>query len=676
MTIQAEAADGTIHEFPDGTDDAVIDKAMKAYHTSFADKIANFNVFNVGGINKPASAPNTPAQESIIAALNNQNNRGQLYASEMMKGIPIGGNFVTQTPEMSEYEEQHPLASGALRFAGGAISTAPLSALGVGAGAGLGALGTAMGTTGALSAADTATREALDNGVENIDWGKVGLSGTIGAGAGVGGVIAGGLLGKGLGKLTDALYSRFSSQGPLSNFDRMAVQKAAQALRAAGLTDAQITGRAAELGPHGFLAEYAPEFTGQAGATAALPGPGAGVVRNAFGQRAAQTSDRIEQAMTDTMGGRLDLAAQSAAREAAQKAAAKPLYDAFRQTSIEPTDELRDLMPRLQAAGVVGSAARKMQVQGEPLFNYFFKRDPLTGQMTLDTESVPTAQLYDYLKRGLDDKVGTAYRAGEMDDARMLTGLKNELVDAVDKQTPIWKAARDSWAGPASIQTALETGQELFKRSTRVDEFAQDLKRIGAPEAEAMLQGARDSIAGMMDATSRGSTAARDLFRAQAPQQKLQMLLSKVYGPQEGARRTNDLVTNMEREYAFANSRSQTIYNSETARRLKVGATLEPPQEGFLDKLMHTYSPHVTPFNFLQLTGIPERARYGASNRYEAMRGELARILTAQGPLAQQYAQALRGYQPPSETVGPMTQRIIDYLMRSGAVTSTRPQQQ
>jgi hypothetical protein len=676
MTIEAQAADGSVHEFPDGTDPDVIDRAMKSYATSWGDKIANFNPFDAAGINKPASTPNTPEQDALVASLNNQNNRGQLYASEMMKGVPVGGNFVPQTPEMSQYEEEHPVASGALKLGGGALATAPLSALGVGAGAGLGALGSAALTTGGLSAADTATAEALNNGVGNIDWGKVGLSGAIGGGAGAGGVIAGGLLGKGLGKVADAIYSRFSQQGPLSDFDRLAVQKAAQALRASGMTDAQITQRAAELGPHGFLAEYAPEFTGQAGATAALPGPGAGIIRNAFGQRASETTPRIEQSMTDAMGPRVDLAEASAQREASQKAAAKPLYDAFRSTPIQPTDDLTDLMPRLQAAGVVGSAARKMQIQGNPLFNYFFKRDPFTNEMTLDTDSVPTAEMYDYLKRGLDDKIGTAYRGGQMDDGRMLTGLKNELVDAVDKQTSIWKAARDAWAGPASIQTALEAGQELFSRSTRVDEFAQDLRRTGQPEAEAMLQGARDSIAGMMDATARGGTAARDMFRAQAPQLKLQMLLSHIYGPNQGAARANNLISSMEREYDFANSRSTTIYNSETARRLKVGATLEPPKESVMEQFTHAYSPHVTPFHWLKLTGVPERAAIGASNRYEAMRGDLGRMLVSQGPQAQQYARALQGYHPPGETLGPAMQRYIDMLMRGGTATATRPQQQ
>ena len=34
MTIRAQSADGQIHEFPDGTDPAVVDRTMKSYAQS------------------------------------------------------------------------------------------------------------------------------------------------------------------------------------------------------------------------------------------------------------------------------------------------------------------------------------------------------------------------------------------------------------------------------------------------------------------------------------------------------------------------------------------------------------------------------------------------------------------------------------------------------------------
>ena len=43
MTIQAQSADGVIHEFPDGTDNAVIDKIMKDYATNQPQNKLNTN---------------------------------------------------------------------------------------------------------------------------------------------------------------------------------------------------------------------------------------------------------------------------------------------------------------------------------------------------------------------------------------------------------------------------------------------------------------------------------------------------------------------------------------------------------------------------------------------------------------------------------------------------------
>jgi hypothetical protein len=313
-------------------------------------------------------------------------------------------------------------------------------------------------------------------------------------------------------------------------------------------------------------------------------------------------------------------------------------------------------MPRVEAVpGLENSAASKMQQMGHPLFNYYFKRDPLTGQMNLDPDSVPTAELFDYFKRGLDDKIGGAYRSGAADDARIWTGIKNDLVDAVDKQTNTWKQARDTWGSFEGVNNAVEAGQALFSRGTRVDQFRADLQNMSKPELEAMLQGARDASAETMDSTYRGQTRSLDQFQAPANQQKLQMLLQKVYGTDQGNQRFNDLVTSVNRERDFANSRSTTIFNSETNRRQEYSKTLSPP-EGFIAKLVHAYSPEVQPGQLLKFTGIPQRAQAGAEARYEQMRGSLGDMLTQQGPQAADIASALLRYNPPSRTINPTIQ--------------------
>jgi hypothetical protein len=175
-----------------------------------------------------------------------------------------------------------------------------------------------------------------------------------------------------------------------------------------------------------------------------------------------------------------------------------------------------------------------------------------------------------------------------------------------------------------------------------------------------------------MDDTYRGGTATLNQFQAPADQQKLQMLLQRIYGPDQGNQRLNDLVTSVNRERDFANSRSTTIFNSETNRRQEYSKTLSPP-EGVISKLVHAYSPHVVPGQLLNFTGIPQRAQAGAEARYEQMRGSLGNMLTSQGPQAADIARALLSYNPPSNAVAPAMQRYIDALTLGGTPNALRP---
>lgn len=46
----------------------------------------------------------------------------------LVKGVPIAGRFVPQTPELSEFEKEHPYVSKGLNIAGGTAATLPLAA--------------------------------------------------------------------------------------------------------------------------------------------------------------------------------------------------------------------------------------------------------------------------------------------------------------------------------------------------------------------------------------------------------------------------------------------------------------------------------------------------------------------------------------------------------------------
>lgn len=393
----------------------------------------------------------------------------------------------------------------------------------------------------------------------------------------------------------------------------------------------------ARLGPNGFLGELSPGLMDTMGGVADTPGAGKAVVRGAYAARNAEAMTRANDLLDQHFGPRIDMAALTKNDIAARSAAADPLYTAWTNTPIPPTPELQALTSRLDAAGVSSSAANKMAIQGVPGFNQWFVRDPLTGAVTLNTAASPTAQTFDYMKQGLDDKIGAALRTGENGQARLYQGLKSDLVNALDNHPDpnvagVWKQARQAWSDPTSIMNAREAGQITFSKAQRPDELVQTVQNMSQPERIAFMQGARDSIGQVMDASTRGDTTARNILLAPASQAKLRVLLGK-----SGA---EDLTTQLQAEAEFKNNTQNIAGGSQTAPKAqRVGLVTPDPGSGalnwwnqlYLDK-PSTYIPGLSP------AALAERFRGGA---YDKARAQIAPLLTSTGPQRDEIAQAL-----------------------------------
>jgi hypothetical protein len=598
---------------------------------------------------------------------------------EARKGVPFLGAVYPTTPEMAAYEKEHPIGSQAVQFAGGAAAMAPLG--GVGAGVGLKPLAKSAALTGGITGGDVAAREYADTG--KVDPASVAIA--TGLGGAIGGGVSQGLGywgGKAASAIADAggwagntlrLLAGGAPTAPvLSGRDPMAVNRLARAAQASRLTPQMIDQRLAELGPEGTVADLAPEFGSLAGTTARMPGEGAGIIYDAYNIRADEARGRIENAVTQTMGPRRNLRADLDARNAARDAAADPLYKAFRDTPIEPSPAIDALMTRLKYTGAINDAGNKMGISGEPTVNNFFVTNPLTGEMELQPKAVFTPQFFDYMKRSLDDKIGAAYNAGTPGKARELLGLKRDMVNTIDKVSPVWAQAREAWGTPEGITNAVNEGQQLFTRGTRPDDFAEDIKELSGPEASAMLEGARDAAASTMDATYRGHFNEVNMFQAKANQDKLRTLMQRVYGPDEGSARTDALTRAVNAEKDFSEGRSKIIGGSDSARWLATAKTLETP-ESWLNQLGHEYLPHVTLDMPIKATGLGQRAQEGAEARGEQARAALAPMLMAKGADAGTIAKAALQHVPPGSYVGPSFQRYVDMLSRNIPPTMFRP---
>lgn len=74
-----------------------------------------------------------------------------------------------------------------------------------------------------------------------------------------------------------------------------------------------------------------------------------------------------------------------------------------------------------------------------------------------------TTERFDAGKRALDDMIQTARQGGRSNEARLLTQLKNELLDVIDAGNPAYKAARDVYSSRADLLESLDSGRAFMR---------------------------------------------------------------------------------------------------------------------------------------------------------------------------------------------------------------------
>ena len=188
-------------------------------------------------------------------------------------------------------------------------------------------------------------------------------------------------------------------------------------------------------------------------------------------------------------------------------------------------------------------------------------------------EAQPTAETWDYIKRGLDDQL-TPYRSGkkEWDEEgraiqRTLLELRGELVNL----NPVYGEALNAFSGPAAMKDALEDGRRAFlddgeTLARRFSDFTpgeQEMYRAGA------LQALRKTL-GTADVTHNAAQRAGLLKPAQLER-------FKELFPNETALRS--FIAKLDAEEAMFSTRSDLFRVSTTAKQL-ANAGEEAPNLG------------------------------------------------------------------------------------------------
>ena len=509
-------------------------------------------------------------------------------------GERFSKNVDNQLDAEKLYSEQHPVSSVVGNLLGGLAVTGPAAATRAG-GLLLGTVGPNLASklyTGAIGGAGIGAIDSLLRKESPVTGAEIG-----GAGGALGPILGTAARGT-IGKSLETLRPPQGALGTLPNRQRSQILSALE-----GETPASIVAARTRMGPAGFFGDLNHGTTDLVGGLADLPGPSKGLVREAYRIRNEGQRQRIDDAITASLGPRINLANVTRAAKDDRKTAADPLYEAWRNVQVTPTPQLKKLTEQLEKEGMFKEANRLLAADGKKTYQKFFTPG--------SRNEWPTAEAWDYVKQAIDGKIRTAIREDSANDVRVWSNLKKRITNAIDNHPDdrvagVWKAARDAWANPTAVMNARDLGRKLWSPKVRTDELGYVLTDFTPPERAAFREGARDELAQMMDRSARGDDNVRRMLESPMAQEKV-FWISPNGRP--NAQRLNRTVTS--EEYLKDQNKNVTGGSPTVPKRERVEA-LKPGQ-------LPEYNPNFT----APLTLIPPHIREGLrpSNVIEAWRG-------------------------------------------------------
>ena len=486
-------------------------------------------------------------------------------------GGEVGGSLLTA-----------PLAVFNAVGRGGALARAGYTALG---GAGMGAL---QGAGESESTDDMAQKAATGAAVGGALAGAMPIAGTVLKGA------------------RDQIVPRFSGSAAYE----LALRRVGLALVRDEKTGEMVVQRMRELGPEAAILDSAGKSTRDLADTmATLPGKTADRAEQFVEQRIAGRPERMDP-LTKPLNPSGIAANDATTAFEAMKDSAAPLYAKVEGAPIQINERMAELAQRPDMQRAIEKARTLAGNEGKPFIG-----------------DVPTTlRDWDYAKQALDDTVEKLLRSNANNEARAVTGMKNQLLAELDQQTGgAYKAARDAFAGPASMQTAMTAGNKAMSMSGA--QIAVETFGMSASELMAFRLGAAEALRQKIGRQA-GQTELMNMWK----NREMRDTLSAIYGSEAEFAKAQQLVANeatLKKAESLGRG-SQTASRESRIEDLNAGVAEDALQAG---KAVLTGNP------FGAVTAA--RSLAGRLGTPEAVRDEIGRILMLRGPEAEQQLQKL-----------------------------------
>lgn len=505
--IEVELPDGTILQFPEGTDPAVMKRAAEKYlaqnsHTpkdtvaqsgdtpgameSFAANVAPGMTFGfadniAAGI---GSLFEDRSYNEILSGLRAQE-------AKHMEANPVASTLGQMTggvlPGMGTYKA----AEAGLKMAMPAINAASLPVR-MGLGAATGA------AEGAAYGAGTADGRDMAENVANMALigGVAGLS----APAAVAGI------GAGVRAVANPVASALNL--PSASRASAAIEKM---LRRAGMSadDAQrAINQAADEGQDVFRLADALGLSGQRGLAGIARQPGDQArqeIADFLAQRQAGQADRLSGFVADALDAPDTAAARAASLKEARAAAAGPAYDAARSGAgpVNLTPVIGEIDTLLKRNPILGESP----LSGTEIGN---RLTGIRGQLTNDTQQLVDFESVLNVKQDLGAVISNLKKDGKEVPPAMAQ-VYRALDAALEQSSGAYRAANDDFAKASKSILAVDKGADAVSGRVRSEDTAAAWSKMSPEEQAAFKAGYADPVIAKIDSSALGANKARPL---------------------------------------------------------------------------------------------------------------------------------------------------------------------
>lgn len=293
-----------------------------------------------------------------------------------------------------------------------------------------------------------------------------------------------------------------------------------------------------------------------------------------------------------------------------QADAAGPLYNKLRSATFPVDDELQSILGRARLD--LGAAQRTATRRGEP---------QVALRQLKQGDQLPFAAA-DQLKRSLWDKAQTARRKGSNNEAADLDRLRLDLVKKLDSLSPDYAKARETFAGFAELETAVDLGRTALSETS--ESLSKLTKEMTPSELEAFRVGAVDSLR-QVAGSQAGQTRLLNMYKEPELKGKLRAIFGNDFREFQRMILSQEELKKLERVGG----------GSQTFKRL---AQAQDQKDTF--DFVQASQAAANPVGFVQ--GLQQKAtQYGMP---EQQRNKLARLLMLRDQPAQDELQNMQEY--------------------------------